>query len=291
MVHAVTCVSTSRAELGENPLWDAEAGCLYSLDCIDRKLFRHDVRTGAQVAWDLPRMAGSIALCKDGTLLIAFRRGLALAVPGSSRFDAVEATGVDFSKVVFNDGKCDRRGRFWVGTMHRGFSSPVGGLYRVDPDLSIHCKTRDITLSNGIAWSPDNRTLYHCDTAQAAVWAWDYEIETGEIANRRRLIDWTQRPGRPDGCTVDAEGALWVAAVGASQVVRFLPTGAECARIPVPVTHPTSVMFGGAGLRTLFITSMRHGMSSDDLAGEPLAGAVLAVDTGVAGLPEVRFAR
>ncbi|MBX6372733.1 MAG: SMP-30/gluconolactonase/LRE family protein [Acetobacteraceae bacterium] len=190
----------------------------------------------------------------------------------------------------FNDGCCDRLGRFWVGTMDRALREPVGALYRVDPDLSVHRVAGGVTLSNGIAWSPDDRVMYHCDTAAAVVRAYDFDLGAGAVANPRVLIRFGPGEGRPDGCAVDAEGCLWVAVVEAGLVARFDAAGRRVRELRLPVSRPTSLCFGGEGLRTLFVTSMRHGMAEDELAREPLAGGILALDAGVAGLPEARFA-
>ncbi len=235
------------------------------------------------------RTPGSVALRASGGLLLANRQGLAFFDPATSTLEDAGAPGIDFAREVFNDGKCDSRGRFWVGTMHRDVTEPVGALYRVDTDLHITRMADGITLSNGIAWSPDERVLYHCDSRPGRVWAYDYDIGTGGIANRRLHIDFAGREGRPDGCTVDGEGGLWIAEIGAGQVTRFDPAGRETLAVPLPVSKPTSVTFGGPGLRTLFVTSMRYGLSEEALMREPLAGGVFAVDAGIGGLPAAQF--
>jgi len=286
----IACVSTTASILGENPLWDPEAGRLFWIDCMGRKLFRHDPAGARQEEWALPRAPGSFALRTGGGMLMAYRRGLALIEPGTAMLDDIATPGIDFTKEVFNDGKCDRRGRFWTGTMDRNTTEPVGALYRLDPDRLVHRMDDGITLSNGIAWSPDDRTMYYCDSHPGLVWAYDYDIDAGTIGNRRVFVDFTGRAGRPDGCTVDSEGGLWVAEVDAGRVVRFDPSGREMLAVPLPVSLPTSVMFGGPDLRTLFVTSMRYGLSAEQLAREPRAGCVFAVDAGLAGLPPMRFA-
>jgi sugar lactone lactonase YvrE len=287
---AVTCISTNRSILGENPLWDDSAGCLFSIDCMGRKLLRHDLDGETQDERALQRTPGSVVLRKTGGLMMANRQGLAFMDFDAGTFDDIATPGIDFSREVFNDGKCDSQGRFWVGTMHRHVSEPLGALYRVDADLTVHRMAEAITLSNGIAWSPDDSVLYHCDSRPGRVWAFDYDAVTGNIANRRLHIDFVGRPGRPDGCTVDAAGGLWIAEIGAGRVVCFDPAGREVAAVPVPVSKPTSVAFGGQNLTTLFITSMRYGLSEEALAREPLAGGTFAVDVGVVGLPAARFA-
>ena len=195
-----------------------------------------------------------------------------------------------FGPVVFNDGKCDRRGRFWTGTMDRETHRPLGALYRVDTDFSVHRMDGGVTLSNGMGWSPDDRTMYYCDSRPGVVHAYDYDIATGGIANKRLFIDFRERGGHPDGCTVDAEGGLWIAEIGAGRVVRFDPSGREVATVKLPVTRPTSVAFGGPGLRTLFVTSMRLGLTEAETAAQPDAGCIFAAEPGMAGLPEPRFA-
>jgi sugar lactone lactonase YvrE len=281
-----------RAGLGEAPVWDAEGGMLLSVDCVGRRLFRHTPDGTLTGDWPLPKSPGSYALRQGHAgLLMAYRNGLALVDPEAGRAEAIDAgPAVDFAVERFNDGRCDRRGRFWTGTMDRALRDPVGALCRIDADLSVRRMLGGITLSNGIAWSPDDRVMYHCDSGPALVRAYDFDLAAGAVENPRVLIRFAAGEGRPDGCTVDAEGFLWVAAVEAGMVVRFDPAGRRVREVRLPVSRPTSLAFGGEGLRTLFVTSMRHGMTEEELAREPLAGGILALDAGVAGLPETRFA-
>lgn len=283
-------LSPTTAILGEGPLWDPHSQTLMSLDCMGRKLFRHTPATGAEEVWALPRTPGSFAFRANGGVLMAYRRGLAMIEPGTDMLDDIATPGIDLGVAVFNDGKCDRRGRFWTGTMDREVKDPVGALYRLDPDLSVHRMDGGITLANGIAWSPDDRTMYFCDSRPGHVWAYDYDIASGQIENRRMFMDFAGRKGRPDGCTVDVEGCLWVAEISAGQVVRLDPAGREVAAVAVPVPRPTSVMFGGPDLRTLFVTSMRHGLSAEELQSHPASGCIWAGDVGIAGIEEPRFA-
>jgi sugar lactone lactonase YvrE len=285
----VICVSASRSILGENPLWDDKIGCLLSIDCMGRRLLRHDVVQRRDQDWPLRRVPGSLALRVHGGLLLANRQGLAFTTLGSDVLEDIPTPDIDFAKEIFNDGKCDKRGRFWVGTMDRNVKEPVGGLFRLDPDGSLLRMDGEITLANGIAWSPDDRTMYFCDSRPGRIWAYDYDLDRGEIANRRLFVDFTNRQGRPDGCTVDAEGGLWVAEIGAGQLVCFDATGREASTVKLPVSKPTSVAFGGADLRTIFVTSMRYGLTEQELAAEPLAGGVFAMHVDVAGLPAMRF--
>ncbi len=290
MAGSITRVSTGNSILGENPLWEPQSNRVWSIDCMSRTLFRHDPAGGSQDAFKLPRTPGSFAFREGGGMLMAYRRGLALIEPGTPIMVDIPSPRIDFMKDVFNDGKCDRRGRFWVGTMDRETKDPIGALYRLDPDRSVHRMADGITLSNGIAFSPDDRTLYHCDSRPGLIWAYDYDIETGAIANRRVLVDFASRDGHPDGCTIDTEGGLWVAEIGSGRIVRFDAAGRETRSVKTPVSRPTSVIFGGADMRTMFITSMHFGLTGEERAREPLAGSVFAIQMDVAGIPEVHFA-
>lgn len=224
---------------------------------------------------------------------MAWRNGLGLIDPAARRFDPVPAgapgVGPDFALERFNDGACDRHGRFWTGTMARTLTDKVGHLFRIDPDLSVHRMLDGIILSNGIAWSPDQRTMYHCDSGARVVRAYEFDADAGTVANPTVFLD-LARHGLPDGCTVDAEGHLWVALVEAGTLLRFAPSGAIVASVRLPVSRPTSVAFGGGDLRTLFVTTMRDGLSAASQAAEPAAGHLLTLRPGVAGLPEPRFA-
>jgi sugar lactone lactonase YvrE len=190
----------------------------------------------------------------------------------------------------FNDGRCDRRGRFFAGTMSDVRRDPAGSLYRLDADLSCHRLFSGIIVPNSIAWSPDSRTMYFADTYRARIAAYDYDAETGDLSRERLFVDAAGHPGRPDGSCVDADGCLWNAEYGGGRVVRYTPDGRIDRAIALPVSNPTCCCFGGARLDILFVSSARQRLSAEQLAREPLAGSVFAVRPGVSGLPEGRFA-
>lgn len=221
---------------------------------------------------------------------MAYRNKLALLDQQGQIDRVIETPLLDFTKERFNDGKCDRKGRFWVGSMDPRMAQPTGSLFCVEPDLSIRRMQGDITVSNGIAFSPDDKIFYHTDSRVDTIYAYDFDLEGGSIANRRTFIDFRHVGGRPDGCTIDSSGYLWVAVVGAGTVVRFDPIGREVERIELPVTRPTSAMFGGDDLKTLYITTMQHALSAEELAQQPLAGSLLWTKTQVQGMPEPFFA-
>jgi sugar lactone lactonase YvrE len=277
--------------LGEAPLWDPEERRIWWVDCSQKKIFRRDPAADAEAeAFDLPGYPGSFALRTRGGLIMAYRNGLVIRDVETGDEEPFEATGADFSQERFNDGICDRAGRFWVGTMHRKRSEPVGSLFRVDPDLSVRRMASGFVVSNGMAFSPDDRIMYHHDSRSGMIYAWDFDLDEGEISNRRVFVDFAGRPGRPDGCTVDSEGTLWVAEIGGGRVVRFDSTGRQIASVQLPVSRPSSVMFGGDDLCTLFVTSMRDGLTERESAEQPLAGCLFYMRVDVPGLPEARFA-
>ena len=279
------------AVLGEAPVWDPEAGRIWWVDCDQKKLFRRDPASGADTdTIALPHYPGSYAFRRNGGLIMAYRNGLTLLDPETLEDQPFEATGADFSQERFNDGACDRAGRFWVGTMDRKRTGRNGNLFRVDSDLTVTRMVGDLVVSNGISFSPDDRTMYHHDSRSGLVFAYDFDIDRGEIRNQRVFVDFAGRPGRPDGCTTDAEGNLWIAEIGAGRVVQFDTRGRQIRAIEMPVTRPSSVMFGGEDMSTLFITTMRDGLPPEEAERQPLAGCLFHVKVDTPGLPEPRFA-
>ena len=278
-----------KSVLGEAPVWDAVAAKLNWVDCDQRQMFRLDPETGEIRTFGLAGQPGSYAFCDDGRILIAYRTGLALVNIESSAQQVIETPMVDFATTRFNDGACDRAGRFWLGTMHKGMSEPVGALYRVDPDLSIRQMAGDVTVSNGIAFSPDDKIMYHTDSRPAVIYAYDFDLQSGTISNRRVFADFGGRQERPDGCTVDRDGNLWTAMLGGGRVAVLNPKGEEIRSVPLPATRPTSVCFGGRDLDTLYVTSMTFSLSEEELAAQPDAGNVFAFPGIGRGLAEPRF--
>jgi len=277
------------ADLGEGPVWSARDQSIYWIDVTQRMIFRYGLTTEETEIVAVSGMPGSIALRRSGGLIVAFRTGLAL-IDLATGAETRLPSGIDFGKERFNDGKCDRRGRFFAGTMDKTMQRPIGGLFRIDADHSVTRVADGIRLSNGIGWSPDNRVMYHCDSQPGYVYAYDYDIDTGTPRNRRIHIDLSSAGYAPDGCTVDAEGFLWLAEVGSGNVGRYAPDGRRVSGIELPTKRVTSVMFGGPKLGTLFITTMRYDLSPEESAAQPLAGRLFVCEPGVKGLPEPMFA-
>jgi sugar lactone lactonase YvrE len=188
-----------------------------------------------------------------------------------------------------NDGRVDRRGRLWIGTMDIGLAERSGSLYRIDPDGTVERMATGVIVSNGIAFSPDGKALYFTDTRRHLSFVFDLDLDDGAISNRRIFADYSKTGERPDGACIDVDGCLWAAFFAGARLVRYRPDGRVDREIALPVTNPTCVCFGGKDFKTMFVTTARKFMSAEQLAAEPLAGAVLAIEGVGQGLSENRF--
>lgn len=286
-------VGTQRDVLGECPLWDERACCLWWVDIRAPALRRLDAASGEVRTWPLPEMVGSIALTEDtgharACLLLALSSRLALFDPGTGALETLAEPRFAHADLRFNDGRCDAAGRFWVGSMNNLTRGPEGCLYRFDAAQGLVEVARGICIPNSLAFSPDGRTMYFADSLAHRIDAFDYDPRTGTRGAGREFARSTP-PAFPDGSCVDAEGGLWNAEFHGARLVRYGPDGRIDRVIPMPVQRPTCCAFGGEGLRTLYVTTTSQRMSQAELAAEPLAGALLALEVGVAGLPEPRF--
>ena len=283
------CVVDCKNVLGEGALWCPREQLLWWIDIADPALWRFEPGSGRIERWPLPKPPGSFALRKNGGFLFAFRNGLATLDQPGGELDWREIPGLALGDERFNDGKADRAGRFWTGTLDRKLGSAIGRLYRVEPDLRVTAMDRGFTISNGIGWSPDDRTMYFTDTPSRRIYRYDFDAASGQIANRRVFVEAEPGHGGPDGMTVDAEGCVWSAQFDRWCLNRYAPDGRLERSVRLPVARPTSCMFGGPGLATLYVTSARMDLGADALAAQPQAGGVFALDPGVRGLPEPRF--
>ncbi len=279
-----------RNRLGEVPVWDVAEQALYWVDIEGRRLQRLEHASGAVTHWDLPERIGSFALRRGGGLVCALESGLAFFDPATGAIEWIARPEAMIGRNRFNDGKCDRAGRFWAGTMDDRMSEHTGSLFRLDPDRSVHRMDGAIGIANSLAWSPDDRRFYFADTMDGTIYVYDFDLAAGTIANRRVFVTTHDQPGNPDGSTIDAEGCLWNAQWDGWRLVRYAPDGGIDRVVPLPVQKPTSCMFGGPDLATLYVTSAIWDLTPDALTAQPWAGGLLAVDVCVRGLPEPRFA-
>lgn len=287
---AIDVAVQADALLGESPLWSPDERALYWVDIKNPRLFRHDMASGTTRVTQLPETVGAIAMRQGGGLIAAARSGFAYIEQDGTLGPAFCTPEADRPGNRFNDGKCDRAGRFWAASMHDGETDPSGSLYRLD---GAHRCTRmedGFVIGNGLGWSPDNRIFYFTDSVARRIYAYDFDIESGAIANRRLFATIPDDAGFPDGLCVDAAGHVWSAHWDGWRVTRYAPDGriAEVVRVPVP--RPTSCAFGGVDLETLYITSARVRLSDAELARSPLSGSILSLRPGIRGLPEPAFA-
>jgi L-arabinonolactonase len=285
----VEVVVNDRALTGESPLWSVREGALYWLDTRVPRIYRLHLASGKRDAWDPPSKVNAVGLRRGG-LVAAMKDGIWYLDTSTGAFEHIVDPEANDPTSRMNDAKTDRGGRFWFGSMEDDGKTPTGVLYRLDADRTVTAIDRGLSIPNGIAWSPDDRLLYVGDSRAGIIYAYDFDRTSGTARNRRPFVQIPAAEGMPDGATVDSRGYLWSARVGAWAIVRYAPDGTVDRTIDLPVKRPTSVMFGGDDLRTLYITTATRSLSPDELAAQPHAGAVLAVRVDVPGLPEPDFA-
>jgi sugar lactone lactonase YvrE len=285
--------------LGESPMWLAEQGALWWCDIPGQRLNRWHQASGQHKQWAFDTDVGCCAPLPDGAVLLGMRDGLWRFDPASGLRQPLAAAPYDPAKERFNDGKADPQGRFWVGTIYEPRTPALAALYRLAPGSALEKIAGDITVSNGLAWSPDGRTMYWSDTTAHTIYAFDFDLADGTLSRRRTFASFAHKSadgtlagygGRPDGAAVDIEGAYWVAMFEGQRLLRLAADGRVLQEVPLPVRCPTMPCFGGPDLRTLFITTARQNRPEAELAAEPDAGCVLMLRVEVPGLP-VNFAR
>ena len=278
-------------ELGECVLWDDLRQEVLWTDLVQSKLYVHRVADRVTRELQLGDLLCSFGLVEGGEHLIcAFRTGIAIMEGGSLDTKWLYQLPIK-SGVRLNDGRVDRQGRFWVGSLVEGPTDPIdatGELYSVAHDGTVRSHFDGIHISNSICWSPSGDTMYFTDTPKREIYAFEFDVETGRLG-RRSVFAKTPQGAFPDGSTVDAEGYLWNAEWGSGKVVRYAPDGRIDSEIDLPVSQATCVAFGGEDLSTLFITTAKVGLSEGALRAEPHAGDVFVYQTSVRGIPEARF--
>jgi sugar lactone lactonase YvrE len=286
----VSVVLRAQAQIGEGPVWDARSQRLYWVDIVGQQLHVFNPADGTNTTHTCPDIVTSVSPRAGGGVLLTLRRSFALFDEKTGQFDTIADVEADMPGNRFNDGKTDRRGRHWAGTMGDvDWNHPIGNLYRFGADRKPVRVAEKICCSNGIAWSPDDRTMYFCESFAYVIHAYDFDAVSGAIENRRTFAT-VDAVSFPDGITVDAEGFLWCAQPVFGRIVRYDPAGRIERIIELPVSRGTSLMFGGPDLSTLYITTMRTTLSEQQLSEEPLAGSLLAITPGVRGLAETPFA-
>ena len=288
---AVELVLDARADLGEGPRWDPAHQRLLWVDIMRGRVHAFTPSTGACRNVAVGQPVGALACRSDGSLVLAVAGGFARLDLESQSFEMQAAVEADRPQNRMNDGACDGAGRFWAGTMALDEGPGAGALYRLDPDLTVHTMLTGVSISNGLDWSLDGRRMYYVDSPTRRIDVLDFDLATGSIANRRTFVEVPADAGVPDGLTVDAAGFVWLALWGGAALRRYAPDGTLERVVPLPVTHPTSCAFGGAGLDELYVTSARRPLTAEEKARQTQAGGVFRLRPGVAGRPANLFGR
>ncbi len=275
--------------LGEGPVWHHEEQLFYWIDISGKKLHRLDLASGKDQSFDMGSMIGAVVPVKAGGGVVALETGIySFNAPDQFR-KLVDYPADAAPNTRFNDGKCDPAGRLWIGTMDKNAKPHQGKLYRMDQGKLV-AVLENISISNGLGWSPDQQTMYYIDTFEQAVYGFDFDGVSGEISQKRIVVTISDSMGSPDGMTVDSTGKLWIALWGGSGVACFDPqTGQLLGKIEVPALNVTSCEFGGPDLKTLLITTAREGLNEEQLAKYPLSGKVFFVNTPFCGFKSNYF--
>jgi sugar lactone lactonase YvrE len=296
MANDAILIADSLCSTGESPVWNAKEQALYWVDIPAGKLHRWRAADNTKATWQAPEMLACIAPHAAGGWIAGLETGLFHLRPqADGQIESTLLTPVTHAApgMRFNDVRCDRQGRFWAGTMVMdmalGASSACVYSYG-NHSNGLQQQLGGLIVPNGLAFSPDGRTMYLSDSHPLAqkIWAFDYDTDSGTPSNRRVFVDMTPLPGRPDGAAIDQDGCYWICGNDAGQIHRFTPEGRLDRSLAVPVKKPAMCAFGGPQLDTLYVTSIRP--TGVDLSDQPLAGGVFALNPGTRGLPEPAFA-
>jgi sugar lactone lactonase YvrE len=287
----VETVVIHKCLLGEGPVWDSRKKTICWIDILNGEIHEYNPSNNSQRTLTIHQMIGAIALCRNGNFIAALKNGFGFIDRNSGTVSMIANPEPELPGNRFNDGKCDPKGRFWAGTMSHTDEPEKGGFYLLNQDLSVTKKMERVSISNGLAWSLDQKTFYYIDTPTFTVAAFDFDITDGVISNKRIAIRIPHQDGSPDGMSIDSQGMLWIAHWDGWQITRWNPqTGVKMLSIPFPVARITSCCFGGDNFQDLFVTSARTGLNEDHLRNQPLAGSLFVIrNIGYYGLPLFEF--
>ena len=276
--------------LGELPCWRAEDRCLYWVDAFAPAIRWLDTSSGQVNTVAMPADIGSFVFADDGSLVAGMRTGFNRVTLATGAVEPIANPLPPDPRLMLNDGKCDRRGRYWCASVHSDFIGRQAELFRLDPDLSVHRIDGGFIIGNGIAFSPDDKRMYFADSRDETVWVYDFDLEAGSVSNRRIFFSTADIEGRVDGATCDTDGNYWCALVHGGAVACISPQGRMIRRIEVPAKHPTMVAFGGPSLDQLYVTSSSSHLQPEERSMWPHAGKLFRIDgLGAHGIAEPRF--
>jgi sugar lactone lactonase YvrE len=285
----VECIWPAETILGETPSWCPEDKVVHWVDIDGKAIMRIDPQTGARQVFPQDYEFGCIAKRSDGGFIGGTNEGLAFIGSDLTAPEIFSSPEACHPTNRFNDGKCDSRGRFWVGSTDINEAEPIGALYRVTGSGDVTCMLPGVIVSNGLGWSPDDKTMYFTDSGHGIIYAFDFDIDAGEIHNKRMFAQVDEADGMPDGLTVDAEGFVWGAHWDGWRITRYDPDGRIDRIISLPVPNVTSVTFGGENLDQMFVTTARLGMTESQIKDAPLSGGLFVVDAGATGRPDTPY--
>lgn len=286
-------VVKSQSKLGEGPLWSVDEQALYWVDIHNQHVERFHPESNQHQVFDFETAVTALGFRAKGGFVATTTRGFAFLKLTTKEIIIVSQPEADKPQNRFNDGAVDPQGRFWGGTMYEGpeTSEPTEGrLYRLDMDGSVHVMETGMTISNGLGWSPDLKTMYFTDTLRCLIYAYDFDASTGAIDHRRVFVDTSGEAGFPDGMTVDNEGGVWSVRWGGWKITRYDPSGKAEREIKLPVECPTSCAFGGTNLTDLYITSAWTALTAEQRKQQPMAGDVFLLKTNIIGRSAWQFA-
>lgn len=288
------------SELGESPFWHPDESSLYWVDIPGRKILRAKAGERMAQSWAMPSEPGCMAPAVSGGLVIALRDGIYRAYGWGGALHLLHRCDYDPATTRFNDGKADALGRFWAGTLFEPRTAAAAELFAFDcragHGVQVRRMAGDATVANGLAWSPDNTTVYWSDTSSHVIRAWDWDAGSNTMDNERVFQRFPPKPagwhsgmdgygGRPDGAAVDVSGNYYAAMFEGRRLLKFAPSGELLAEIPTPVQCPTMPCFGGQDLQTLYITTARQNRPAAELERMPQSGCVFSLRVDVPGLP------
>jgi sugar lactone lactonase YvrE len=281
----------AQALLGEGPVWSERRQALFWVDILGRKLHCYTPRGSGAKSWSFDEEISAVAERRhDASLVVTMRHGFACFDAETGKLEPILAAEPERSGNRFNDGKCDRAGRFWAGSMDFAGKNATGALYCLDAQRRCTRHVDGFAITNGPTWSLDGETLYFTNTATSRIFAFDFDPVAGTLSNQRLWCKFELEDGSPDGMTTDAVGRIWIAHWGAGCVTCHAPSGEELARIDVPASHTTSCTFGGPDLKTMYITSACGELDPAQREREPMSGGLFEIELDVQGLPGEQYA-
>ncbi|MGI0483902.1 SMP-30/gluconolactonase/LRE family protein [Pantanalinema rosaneae CENA516] len=280
-------ILTVRARLGEGPCWHSGDRVLYWVDIYNHRVHQFNPATGEHQWFEVGEVVGCLAPAGAQRLIMAMNHQLAFLDTCDGTVTPIVTIAHSHPETRFNDGKCDAAGRFWFGSV--SVHENTACLYSYDATGTVKVKETGLTISNGLGWSPDNQTFYLTDSARKTIYAYKFDLASGDLSDRRVLIDLTAESFEPDGLTVDQEGCIWSAMWNGWCVIRFDPAGQEMMRVPMPVQRPTCCVFGNPDRMTLYITSASIGLSETEIQASFYSGDLFSLPTEVTGLPTYAF--